>query len=186
MSKLPPCDFCKNDVPPSANRCPHCGRPGLYPNVRAAETPAERLVLDRHYQTAIRDSATRGATPAVNDFEKAIPNSKAVISRKHEEVQRLAASDRELYATFYKLLEAGVRLPEGSKWDTLRTLTDDALFQCPYLHIEDVGTMALSDEEVVRLREYLMKGGFIWADDYWGNSAWDQWAGRNSPSESRA
>jgi len=30
--------------------------------------------------------------------------------------------------------------------------------------------------EVVRLREYLMKGGFIWADDYWGEYAWEQWA----------
>jgi hypothetical protein len=55
-------------------------------------------------------------------------------------------------------------------------LTDDALFKCPYLHIEDVGTMALSDDEVERLREYLLKGGFVWADDYWGEYAWQQWA----------
>ena len=47
-------------------------------------------------------------------------------------------------------------------------LTDDALFKCPYLHMEDVGTMALSDEEVRKLREYLLKGGFLWVDDYWG------------------
>ena len=55
-------------------------------------------------------------------------------------------------------------------------LTDDALFKCPYLHMEDVGTMALSDEEVLKLREYLLKGGFLWVDDYWGEYAWDQWA----------
>jgi len=128
MSKLSPCADCKNDMPLSADRCPHCGRPGLFPNVRTAETPAERTTLDRRYQAAMKDSAARGAMSPVNDFEKAIADSKAVISRKHEEVQRLAASDRELYATFYNLLEAGVRLPEGSKWDTLRTLTDDALF----------------------------------------------------------
>ena len=54
-------------------------------------------------------------------------------------------------------------------------LTDDALFKCPYLHMEDVGTMALSDEEVLKLREYLLKGGFLWVDDYWGEYAWDQW-----------
>jgi hypothetical protein len=54
-------------------------------------------------------------------------------------------------------------------------LTDDALFKCPYLHMEDVGTMALSDEEVLKLREYLLKGGFLWVDDYWGDYAWDQW-----------
>src|SRR5215212_6654329 len=36
-------------------------------------------------------------------------------------------------------------------------LTDDALFQCPWIEMEDVGTMRLSDAEVVRLREYLLK-----------------------------
>ena len=54
-------------------------------------------------------------------------------------------------------------------------LTDDALFQCPYLHMEDVGTMSLSDEEILRLRLYLRKGGFLWVDDFWGDAAWEQW-----------
>jgi uncharacterized protein DUF4159 len=54
-------------------------------------------------------------------------------------------------------------------------LTDDALFQCPYLHMEDVGTMLLSDAEILRLRQYLLKGGFLWVDDFWGNAAWEQW-----------
>jgi hypothetical protein len=55
-------------------------------------------------------------------------------------------------------------------------LTDDELFQCPYLHIEDVGTVTLSDPEIARLREYLLKGGFMWADDFWGSFAWNAWA----------
>jgi uncharacterized protein DUF4159 len=54
-------------------------------------------------------------------------------------------------------------------------LTDDELFQCPYLHMEDVGTMSLSDEEISRLRDYLKKGGFLWVDDFWGILAWEQW-----------
>jgi hypothetical protein len=128
MSKLPPCEFCANDLPPSASQCPHCGRPGLYPNVRAAETPAERAALDRRYQAAVRDSAARGATSNLNDFETAITDSKAVISRPHTELQRLATNDNELYTTYYKLTEAEVRLPEGSKWDVLRAVTDSALF----------------------------------------------------------
>lgn len=39
----------------------------------------------------------------------------------------------------------------------------------------DVGTIGLSPEEVVRLRAYLLKGGFLWVDDFWGTAAWDQW-----------
>ncbi len=54
-------------------------------------------------------------------------------------------------------------------------LTDDELFQCPFVIISDAGTAWFTDEEVLRLREYLEKGGFIWADDFWGPLAWRQW-----------
>jgi hypothetical protein len=66
-------------------------------------------------------------------------------------------------------------------------LTDPLLFQCPYLHMEDVGTITLSDEEVTALRAYLLKGGFLWVDDFWGSYAWEDWVAELSrvlsPSE---
>jgi hypothetical protein len=55
-------------------------------------------------------------------------------------------------------------------------LTDPALFNCPYLHMEDVGTAQFSDEEVQQLQAYLVKGGFLWVDDFWGTLAWDNWS----------
>jgi hypothetical protein len=55
-------------------------------------------------------------------------------------------------------------------------LTDEALFQCPYLHMEDVGTLTFSDDEVQALRAYLLKGGFLWVDDFWGSYAWAEWS----------
>lgn len=55
-------------------------------------------------------------------------------------------------------------------------LTDDALFRCPILMGSDVGTMGLSDPEAGRLRDYLLKGGFLWVDDFWGTPAWTQWS----------
>ena len=54
-------------------------------------------------------------------------------------------------------------------------LTDDALFQCPYLHMEDVGTASFNEREVEALRDYLLKGGFLWVDDFWGRYAWADW-----------
>ena len=27
----------------------------------------------------------------------------------------------------------------------------------------------------MKLREYLQKGGFLWADDFWGSYAWEHW-----------
>ena len=55
-------------------------------------------------------------------------------------------------------------------------LTDDQLFNCPFLMGSDVGTIGLDDDEVERLRLYLLKGGFLWVDDFWGTQAWNQWA----------
>ena len=55
-------------------------------------------------------------------------------------------------------------------------LTDDALFRCPFTIASDVGTMGLSDQEAARLRAYLLKGGFLWVDDFWGTTAWNQWS----------
>jgi hypothetical protein len=52
------------------------------------------------------------------------------------------------------------------------TLTDPHLFQCPFIMMTEPGALYLSSEEALRLREYLDKGGFLWADDFWGEYAW--------------
>lgn len=53
-------------------------------------------------------------------------------------------------------------------------LTDEALFQCPFIFMEDAGTARFSDAEVDRLRDYLMKGGFLLVSDYHGSWAREQ------------
>jgi hypothetical protein len=54
--------------------------------------------------------------------------------------------------------------------------SDDELFQCPFTMASDVGTIGLRPDEAAQLRLYLLKGGFLWVDDFWGEAAWDQWA----------
>jgi hypothetical protein len=54
-------------------------------------------------------------------------------------------------------------------------LTDDALFNCPITVASDAGTIGIREDEAERLRTYLLKGGFLWADDFWGTAAWDHW-----------
>ena len=51
-------------------------------------------------------------------------------------------------------------------------LTDDAIFDYPWLFAQQVGRWYLSDEEVIRLREYLDRGGFLVADDFHGEYEW--------------
>lgn len=54
--------------------------------------------------------------------------------------------------------------------------TDDALFNCPFIMASDVGTIGFRPEEIDKLRTYLLKGGFLWVDDFWGTRAWEQWS----------
>jgi hypothetical protein len=54
--------------------------------------------------------------------------------------------------------------------------TDDALFQCPVVFASDVGTIGISPAEARRLHDYLVKGGFLWVDDFWGTEAWEHWS----------
>jgi hypothetical protein len=123
-----PCEYCGNEVPLSWNYCPHCARPGLFPNVKAAQVPAEKKALERRYQAALRDASSRGAQADVGKFETVVANSKAVMARPLRELDRLAASDKELFPTFYRLLGEEVRLPHGNQWDPARRIADEALF----------------------------------------------------------
>ena len=54
-------------------------------------------------------------------------------------------------------------------------LTDPGLFNCPFTMAADVGTIGLSQTEALRLRDYLLRGGFLWVDDFWGSRAWAHW-----------
>jgi len=53
--------------------------------------------------------------------------------------------------------------------------TDDTLFNCPVIVASDAGTLGFTDAQAERLRQYFLKGGFLWADDFWGTAAWQNW-----------
>ena len=54
-------------------------------------------------------------------------------------------------------------------------LNSPELYRCPFVMMTEPGGAYLDDEEAKSLREYLLKGGFLWADDFWGDYAWDYW-----------
>jgi hypothetical protein len=57
-------------------------------------------------------------------------------------------------------------------------LTDKELFDCPFVMMTEPGGAAFDDQEAASLRLYLEKGGFLWADDFWGEYAWSWWVGQ--------
>ena len=51
-------------------------------------------------------------------------------------------------------------------------ITDDAIFDYPWLYAVEVGRWQLDDTEAARLREYLLRGGFFMVDDFHGTQQW--------------
>lgn len=75
-------------------------------------------------------------------------------------------------------LNISFRLPELT---TIRTnpnpiwlkLTDSKLFDYPFCYMVEVATLEFTDDEVAALRRYLLNGGFLMVDDFWGEEAWN-------------
>lgn len=51
-------------------------------------------------------------------------------------------------------------------------LTDPELFDYPFIFMSNVQSISLNADERDALREYLLNGGFLMADDFWTPSAW--------------
>ena len=51
-------------------------------------------------------------------------------------------------------------------------LTDDTVFDYPWLYAVEVGQWVLDEDEAAKLREYLDRGGFLMVDDFWGEDEW--------------
>ena len=51
-------------------------------------------------------------------------------------------------------------------------IADERIFDHPFIYVVEPGFMELSDEEAKRLREYLLRGGFLFLDDFWGEYEW--------------
>ena len=49
-------------------------------------------------------------------------------------------------------------------------LTNPDLFNYPWIYMVEVGSLELRDEEVPILRKYLLNGGFLMVDDFWGET----------------
>ena len=47
-------------------------------------------------------------------------------------------------------------------------LTDKDLFNQPFIYIVEPGSLLFSEDEVTALRKYLLNGGFLMVDDFWG------------------
>jgi hypothetical protein len=52
-------------------------------------------------------------------------------------------------------------------------LTEKELFDYPWIYMVEPGSLILRQEEVPILRQYLLNGGVLMADDFWGDTQWE-------------
>jgi Domain of unknown function (DUF4159) len=55
-------------------------------------------------------------------------------------------------------------------------LTDPLLYHCPFVMMTEPGGAYFDEAEAAQLRDYVLKGGFLWADDFWGEYAFSVWS----------
>jgi hypothetical protein len=83
-------------------------------------------------------------------------------------------------------LNFSIRLAELTTIDVNRTetggiehavvrLTDPDLFKYPFAYILEVENLGFDPAEQEALRNYLLRGGFLLVDDFWGYWAWENW-----------
>ena len=51
-------------------------------------------------------------------------------------------------------------------------ITTKELADYPFVYVAAAGQMVLGDNEAAALRDYLLHGGFLMADDFWGDEQW--------------
>ena len=125
------------------------------PLPRGHDRPAEwifgRLMFPPHYASRYQDWGwdwTQGGTGWTIDY----PRGDRHIA---EMVARLTAVDA-------RTTEQPVNLDDG-----------DDVFYWPWLYAVEVGSWALSDAQARKLREYLLRGGFLMVDDFHGPAEWE-------------
>src|SRR4029453_2429671 len=77
----------------------------------------------------------------------------------------------------------GVRYWSGANLDISEKplqlqIMDGKLFEYPLIYFVEPGYMELADEEAKRLREYVLRGGFLFLDDFWGSYEWENGRGQ--------
>ena len=67
------------------------------------------------------------------------------------------------------------RTETGDFQHAIVQLDDEELFKYPFLYMCNVTRMELTIAEQEGLRSYLLRGGFMLVDDFWGDSGWENW-----------
>jgi hypothetical protein len=86
-------------------------------------------------------------------------------------------ADENLSFRLSELTRTSVSKRADGEWNHVTIpLTDtERLSHCPFIMMTEPGGTYFDEAEAAGLRSYLQKGGFLWADDFWGDYAFEHW-----------
>ena len=90
-------------------------------------------------------------------------------SYRYSDVWMTDFPDSELNFSFRLQQLTSIKVNPQPKW---MEITSDELFDYPFVYMLEVSSLQFSDEEAAALRKYLLNGGFLMVDDFWGKQAW--------------
>jgi hypothetical protein len=93
--------------------------------------------------------------------------------RDPEDRWRIDAPDSDLNFSFRLQQVTSLKVnPDGKVLE----ITDKELFDFPFIYIVEPGRLTFTDKEVPILRRYLLNGGFLMCDDFWGDRDWENFS----------
>jgi hypothetical protein len=75
---------------------------------------------------------------------------------------------------FAKAIRRLTRVDARSVEQPVNLDDDDDVFNYPWLVAGEMGDWKLTDAQARKLREYLLRGGFLLLDDFWGTEEWNR------------
>ncbi len=138
-SNITECSECGATIIYHERFCHACAADVGFPNVRQAII--EEPQLQQHYDTAIVDADIRGVQQQLNNFEKCVESSNAILVIPFNKVIEIVNSSHSLYTTFANNISSGARIAEDNKWDRGRTAAESTVH--PLYH-EDICYSVLS------------------------------------------
>ena len=133
--------------------------PGVFASQQAQQGFDPRQLLDQG-----RGSIKSPAGPHEFYFTRAIYSSGWGYGRWAVDYPK---ADRQFMTIVNRLIDV-----DGSPNENAIRLDDPEIRKYPFLYALEVGDIALSPAEVTGLRNYLLAGGFLVIDDFWGSWQW--------------
>ncbi|HSR06103.1 MAG TPA: DUF4159 domain-containing protein [Bryobacteraceae bacterium] len=73
---------------------------------------------------------------------------------------------------FLRALRRLTRIDARSVEQPVNLDDDDDVYNFPFLYAVQVGQWDLTDAQAVKLRDFILRGGFLMVDDFWGATQW--------------